>query len=271
MGESAGLDHLTADRVVETAHPAGAGNFVLACEHASNFIPESYHALGLGEAELASHIAWDPGALDVARAMSARLDAPLVAARLSRLVYDCNRKPGAPSAAPDVSDGIKVPGNAGLSKADITRRRERIYAPFRAELARVMEGRRRSGHGPMLVTVHSFTPVHGGVRREMELGVLHDADSRLADAVLAIADADGRLKVRRNAPYGPEDGVTHTLVEHALPHGLPNVMLEIRNDLLVRPEQRKAMAEMLSDWLVRAEADLKDTSDRRRAGGTGGG
>ena len=35
------------------------------------------------------------------------------------------------------------------------------------------------------MTVHSFTPIYNGTRRELGLGVLHDADRRFADAFLA--------------------------------------------------------------------------------------
>ena len=91
-------DGYSSDEVVEVVNPSGAGAFVVVCEHASNFIPAGFGALGLDEAALASHIAWDPGALAVAKTLSARLDAPLVAQRVSRLLYDCNRPPEAASA-----------------------------------------------------------------------------------------------------------------------------------------------------------------------------
>ena len=69
----------------------GAGAFVVLCDHASSHLPDRYGSLGLTPADLTSHIAWDPGALNVARRMSARLDAPLIWPNVSRLVIDCNR------------------------------------------------------------------------------------------------------------------------------------------------------------------------------------
>ena len=67
-----------------------------------------------------------------------------------------------------------------------------------------------------------------------------------------LADAPTERDVRRNAPYGPEDGVTHTLRAHAIPAGHANVMLEIRNDLIATHAAQEAMAELLADWLLRA-------------------
>ncbi|MEO0693112.1 MAG: N-formylglutamate amidohydrolase, partial [Pseudomonadota bacterium] len=80
----------------EVLNPQASGDLVLVCEHASATIPAELGTLGLPERALAGHWAWDIGALDVARAMAVRLNAPLVVSRVSRLVYDCNRPPDSP-------------------------------------------------------------------------------------------------------------------------------------------------------------------------------
>jgi predicted N-formylglutamate amidohydrolase len=243
---------LSGSEVVEVRNPAGAGDFLIVCEHASRRIPASFGGLGLDEAMLASHIAWDPGALAVAEAMSARLDATLVAQRFSRLLYDCNRPPESPAAVPAVSEIFEIPGNTGLSAADRQARVDRFYVPFRDTLAGCLDRRINAGRMPVIVTVHSFTPVYKGVRREVELGVLHDSDARLADALLETTKAGTSLVIRRNEPYGAADGVTHTLVEHGVARGLLNVMLEIRNDLIADRASQTKMAEWLADCLKQA-------------------
>jgi len=188
----------------------GKSAVVLVCEHASNRIPVSLGDLGLAGPALASHIAWDPGAAAVARALSRALDAPLVMPRFSRLVYDCNRPPDAPSAMPSRSERTEVPGNRSLTAAGRAARIAEVYQPFRDTLATVLSSRGGRGAGPVLVTVHSFTPVYAGRRRLLDLGILHDSDRRLADALLRRLEREPGLAVRRNAPYGPQDGVTHT-------------------------------------------------------------
>ena len=120
---------------VELWNPDGAGEFVIVCEHAANAVPAEFAGLGLTPELLASHIAWDPGAREVARAMAERLDAPLVAQRVSRLLYDCNRPPDAESAVPEVSEVHPIPGNQGLSAEAKAARAARFYAPFREALA----------------------------------------------------------------------------------------------------------------------------------------
>lgn len=242
--------------VVDEINPAGAGNVVLVCEHASNFIPPEYHHLGLSEDLRASHIAWDPGAMPVALAMSATLDAPLVAQKVSRLLYDCNRPPEAQSAVPAVSEIHQVPGNADLSEGDRQARVERFYQPFRTALDASIARKIATGRPPVIVTIHSFTPLYKGVNRDVEIGILHDSDARLADAMLDAAKNETRFDVRRNVPYGPEDGVTHTLREHAIARGLMNAMIEIRNDLLIAPDGQREVADWLCANLGAALANL---------------
>ena len=105
----------------------------------------------------------------------------------------------------------------------------------------------------ILVTIHSFTPVYKGVRRKLDLGILHDRDSRFADLMLGLFGArSSDIVVRRNEPYGPQDGVCHTLNLHAGVRGLLNVMIEIRNDLIATKRDRREWAERLADTLQAA-------------------
>jgi predicted N-formylglutamate amidohydrolase len=201
-----------------------------------------------------SHAAWDPGALAVAQRMSQRLDAPLVSSTVSRLVYDCNRPPSALDAMPAKSEVFDVPGNMALSQADRDARAETYYMPFQTALAAQVA----KTPAPIIVTVHSFTPVYHGQERAVEIGILHDHDTRLADAMLHTAAAHTSALVLRNEPYGPDHGVTHTLREHALPGGHLNVMLEIRNDLIQTEPQQNAMGDMIAVWVADAVSQITD-------------
>ncbi|MCY6382315.1 N-formylglutamate amidohydrolase [Hoeflea prorocentri] len=236
--------------VARVVNATGDHPVVLICEHASSHIPAAFGGLGLSGEALSSHIAWDPGALETAERLSALLKAPLVHGQVSRLIYDCNRPPEAPGAMPEKSEIYDIPGNRGLDGAERARRVETYYRPFEKLVEETLKG--RSGT-PVLVTIHSFTPVFDGKKRSVEIGILHDADTRLADALLSVPI---NYKVQRNQPYGPADGVTHTLQRHALPGGLLNVMIEIRNDLIATPEDCAAVAQTLSSWLERALAEL---------------
>lgn len=206
------------------------GRVMLVCEHASNDFPSPWGGLGLSEGQKQAHIAWDPGALSLARELAQMLDAPLVYGTVSRLIYDLNRPPHSPEAMPERSELHDIPGNLGLDKDERLLRTEAIYVPFHSALSGILSRRLATGQQPVLITVHSFTKLYFGRTREVELGILHDADDRLARAILS---ADTGLKTRLNEPYSAADGVTHTLARHATPMGLAHAMLEICNDLLV--------------------------------------
>lgn len=244
------------DRVT-VFNPKGQSRAVVVCEHASHFIPSAFNNLGLVGDALQSHAAWDPGALALAKELSKLLDATLVASGVSRLVYDCNRPPSAQDAMPHQSEAIKVPGNTGLTAEQRQDRVDGYYEPFRATLAETIAATSM----PVIVTIHSFTPVYHGKNRAVEIGILHDEDSRLADAMLATASHHTDKLVLRNEPYGPEHGVTHTLKEHALENGHLNVMLEVRNDLISDAKQQAEMANSISDWLSDALVVLLNNVD----------
>jgi predicted N-formylglutamate amidohydrolase len=63
--------------------------------------------------------------------------------------------------------------------------------------------------------------------------------------MLARAPGLTDMLTAKNDPYGPADGVTHTLKEHGLSNGLLNVMIEVRNDLLRTGQQQREVAHML--------------------------
>lgn len=251
-------DEAPQSAAVEVVNANGESRFLLVCEHASHLMPDEFDHLGLPPALWESHIAWDPGAMAVARRVSRMLDAPLVAPRTSRLIYDCNRPPESASAIPEVSESHAIPGNTGLSAAARQARVERFYLPFRNALSDRIEEHMTRHTGPVIVTIHSFTPTFHGVRRDLDIGILHDADARLADVLIPVVETDTGLTVRRNAPYAPKDGVTHTLREQALPRGLANVMIEIRNDLIDDADRQRAMGERLAACLGKALARLED-------------
>ncbi len=236
---------------VEILRGAGSAPLLLVCEHASHAIPAALGDLGLAAADRLSHAAWDPGALEVARELSARFDAPLVAGRFSRLVYDLNRPPDAPGAISPRSERIDVPGNAHLSVAQRTARVAAFHDPFHAALNAQIE---RMG-APAIVTIHSFTPVFHGRPRTTEIGILFDPrDDRLARAMLS--SPERTFACEENVPYGPADGVLHTLQRHALPRGLLNAMVEIRNDLATARagDVANAVASMIEHALAQSDA-----------------
>lgn len=232
------------DAVIE--NEAGASRIVLVCEHASNVFPEEFGTLELETGVQSAHVAWDPGALALAQALSTELDAALVHAPVSRLIHDLNRPPHAEAAMPHKSEVYDIPGNRALSARARVVRAAAVYLPFHQALQRLIVERLAQHKAPVLVTIHSFTPVYFGQPRALEFGVIHDGDGRFAQHVLAGVDG---LTAALNEPYSAADGVTHLIRLHALPYDLPHAMLEIRNDLIADSAAQAAMAARLAPAL----------------------
>lgn len=231
----------------EVINPGQTAPVCLVCEHASAAIPAHMGDLGLAPDDRFSHAVWDLGAAALANTLSRRLGAPLYQARISRLVYDCNRSPDRADAMPDRVERISIPGNAALTDGERAARTREVYDPFHTGLAALID---RFQAPPALVTIHSFTPHWNDHPRETQIGLLHDADPSLARAMLDAADPAFRTEL--NEPYSAADGVTHMLARHGTARGLSNVMIEVRNDLLATDEQVAHIAEILGTMLTRA-------------------
>ena len=102
-----------------------------------------------------------------------------------------------------------------------------------------------------MVSIHSFTPVYKGKPRSVELGILFDRDPALARLLIK---GFPNIDVRLNEPYGPADGVLHTLKLHAAPRGLRHAMIEIRNDLISDERHQDEWAQRLAVPLIQAAA-----------------
>lgn len=245
-----GLEQSPADLI----NPEGRSDVLLVCEHASNYIPESFASLGLSEQERLSHIGWDIGAADLARKLSEVLDASLILQHYSRLLYDCNRPPSEPSAIPPLSEVTEIPGNKDLTAEQRAYRVQRIYDPFHGEINRQIEARKAAGRNTVLVTVHSFTPVFMGQTRPVQLGVICHEENPFAADFFRVAQKYSELNangfdIRMNEPYGPSDPVLHMVTRHGDDQQLPNVMLEVRNDLIDQPEGQETWAALIAATL----------------------
>jgi predicted N-formylglutamate amidohydrolase len=225
------------------------------CDHASNAVPARLGRLGLDEAALRRHIAWDVGAAGVTRLLSGRFDATAVLSGYSRLVVDINRAPDDPTWLPEISDGVVVPGNRGLGEAAIAARRRAVYEPYHAAVAAEIDRMLGEGRVPAIVSIHSFTPVMRGFERPWHLGVLWDRDPRLAVPLIEALRRDARLVVGDNEPYSGRDTVGSTMDVHAARRGLPHVLVELRQDLVATPEGEAEWAGILAEALAPLLAD----------------
>ena len=238
---------------VELVNPEGTSPAVLVCDHASNRVPRALGNLGLDAAALADHIAWDPGAAEVARRLSADLDAPLVLSGYSRLVIDCNRPLGNAQSIAEESAGIPVPGNRGLSSMDRAIRVDGLFRPYHDAIARLLDA--RSQRASLLLSIHSFTPVLDGPVRPWPVGVSYWRDPRLAALLRRGLTASAEFMVGDNEPYPIDEAIDYTVPVHGEGRGLPSVMIEIRQDGIQSPADAATWAARLSLAYRRIEAE----------------
>lgn len=230
-------------------NPAGGSPWLLTCEHGGRLVPRALGDLGLPPAAFERHIAWDIGALGVARALAARLDAPLVHQHYSRLVVDCNRPPSRPSFIPEVSDGTVIPGNAGLDESAREARRRCIWQPFQDAVAAAVDRR------PGLLAIHSFTPVFREERRPWHVGFLFARGRDLALALHARFAAMPGIEAALNEPYRI-DADDYTIPVHGDGRGKLAVLVEIRQDLIADEDGQARWAAMLARAVDSIESDM---------------
>ncbi|MET0240579.1 MAG: N-formylglutamate amidohydrolase [Sphingobium sp.] len=235
---------------VRITNPDGASSFLFLGDHAGRAIPAALGTLGLGEGDLARHIACDIGVSALGALLAGALDACFIEQYYTRLLVDCNRTETNPEAIPAISDGTAIPGNIGLTDAEKAERIDAIHAPYQAAIADILAQRDAAGRATILVSLHSFTPVMGGFARPWDVGVLHDGgDPRFALALLDRLSARDGIVVGDNEPYRMDD-TDHTVPRHAYAALRPYAELEFRQDRLA--QDARPWATLLAETLDEA-------------------
>jgi len=224
-------------------------------DHAGRAIPTGLDGLRLAPEALDLHIAWDIGVAGLGQRLSGALDACFIRQSYSRLVIDCNRRPGDPASIPAVSDGVVIPGNADLSPAAADLRRAAIYQPYQDAIAAALDVRAAAGHATWLVSLHSFTPQLNGLARPWRMGVLHRDDSALSRRVLALLRRALGEGAGDNQPYRLDE-TDNTVPLHVDPRGLDYLELEVRQDLIADPIGQEAAASLLAPLFIEALASV---------------
>lgn len=231
--------------------PRAASRFVFFCDHASNFIPEQLHDLGLPAFELQRHIAWDIGAAGITETLSEIFDAPAILCNTSRLVIDCNRQLSAPDLIPEISDGTKIPGNRNLNENDRAMRIQRWFQPYHDAGESILSEREAKSLPSIVVSIHSMTACLAGEERPWQIALSSHLDRGLTEPVLAALRRKGDLIVGDNQPYDLDPAVDYTIPFHAMRRGLPHLQVEFRQDLV-------ADAKAQREWAIRFAKSLPE-------------
>ncbi len=261
--------------VPDRQHPAfeviggrAAAGLVIVADHASNRVPEELGDLGLPAAEFRRHIAYDIGVEAVTRTLAARLGVPAVMSRVSRLVIDANRGDDDPTLVMRLSDGAVIPGNARIDQTERSRRIDAYWRPYDEAIRDTIDLAFAAGRPPIILSMHSFTPIWRGWPRPWHCGVLWDADPRLPDLLIQRLRGDPSLVVGDNEPY---DGALagDTMYRHGTRRGLAHAIVEIRQDLIAEAEDAASWADRLAPILREAMARAELAEPRLHGSRTG--
>lgn len=244
-------------RPVTVTNEDGKSPFVVVCDHAGKYLPRRLQMLGLQQAECERHIAWDIGAGGVSCLVGDALGAVVIRQNYSRLVIDCNRRPGSEESVIELSELTAVPGNTGLSKPQIEDRVREIFQPYHDRIAGELDRRRRAVRPTALVAMHSFTPVFNGVARPWHVGVLYNRDPRFADVLIGLLRCKQGLVVGDNEPYRVTDASDYTIPVHGEQRDLHHVAIEIRQDLIADEADQHRWAALLARLLPQAYQRLE--------------
>jgi predicted N-formylglutamate amidohydrolase len=218
---------------------------LLICDHASNTIPEGYNNLGLSGQQLGRHIAYDIGAASVVRYLSDMLDVPAVICEFSRLFIDPNRSNDDPTLIMRISDGDIIPGNAEIDAMEVKKRCNLWHEPYHSAIASAIDTAVDSGFAPVLLSIHSFTPVWKGRYRIWDAAVLWDKDPRLARPLIAALASIPSMEIGENEPYSGElEG--DCMNRHGTKRGLAHALVEIRQNEIDTPVKQQKWAEILA-------------------------
>ena len=240
---------MKAESAIELFNESAVAPILLLCDHAGNKVPGDLDRLGLDNNSLERHIAWDIGAAQVTRVLATELDAPAILNHTSRLVIDVNRRPLTHGSIPAVSDGCVVPGNSSLSREAINQRIRRYFLPYHRCVAQKIAAKISRGIAPVIVAVHSFTPVMDGETRPWHVGVMWRSDKRVAHpAMSALQKIDGMI-VGDNQPYSGFRAFGYTINFHAQRPHLPHVMFELRQDEIATGSHAERYGLILADVL----------------------
>ncbi len=234
---------------------ARPGRWLVTCDHATNRVPADVAGgdLGIAAADMARHIAYDVGALGVARALGRLLDSPVIWSDFSRLVIDANRGEDDPTLVMKLYDGTIIPGNRAVDAAEVQRRLDTLYRPYHDAYARLAAQQADT----VILAIHSFTPcLRGRPPRPWQVGVLYShLDARMSRALLTLLEDEPDLCVGDNEPYSghlPGDAIDR----HALQPGRHNTLIEVRNDLIANAAGQQAWAARLAPLLGAALTQL---------------
>lgn len=183
---------------------------IITCEHGGNRVPARYTDLFSAHGkEIESPRGYDPGALELARAIATALGAPFLYSTMTRLLVELNRS--------NKSNTLFSPITRSLDRAEKDWLFQNYYMPYLNRVEQGIASLCGEGRRVMHISVHSFPCVRRDPSHPVDVGLLYDL-RRPAEKNFCrtwgsvLRDEWPQYRVRMNYPYaGKADRLTAQL------------------------------------------------------------
>ncbi len=236
---------------------------LILCDHATNTVPDCVNSgtLGIAEADMQRHIAFDIGAKPVSQHLARHLNATMLSSKFSRLVIDPNRGEDDPTILMKIYDGTIIPGNRHADMPERERRLEKFYRPYHRQITSQIDKILARGQTAAIISVHSYTPkLQNRPERPWHIGILWDTDGRIPLPLMEKLQALPDVCIGNNEPYSGELR-GDTMYFHASRRNLPHVLIELRHDLIDTDQGQKHWADLLAKPLQEIITSLKGSQN----------
>lgn len=204
---------------------------LLTCEHGGNEIPAVYKKYFKNAGKvLSSHRGYDPGCLDLFNHLVYLGDFHFFSLE-SRLLIELNRSLHHKQLFSEFTNE--------LSKSEKSDLIDTYYLPYRLKAEDKIKDQLKKNRRVNHFSIHSFTPVLNGKKRNMDIGLLYDP-SRKNELDLCrnikqnLKKVNPDLVVRMNTPYkGTSDGFT-TYLRSVYRKGYTGIEIEVNQKFVSR-------------------------------------
>ena len=211
------------------------GHFFFTAEHASNHIPVPH--LPVETSILQSHWAYDIGIKELMVQLCHQLCTQGIASTLSRLWIDTNRAPTQEGLIKSHVEEYPLSFNHNLSPKE-REKRQQCHHDYHFAIEQHLQN---FPSPPILVSLHSFTPIWNNHIRTMDIGLLFDRDEHLAFDLAHHLQKQGYF-VAYNQPYSGKNGLIYSADRHGRTFSLPYVELEFNQSILSSKERIERVA-----------------------------
>ena len=225
-------------------NPNTLGSFVFTAEHASPAIPSTIQKTDVPY--LQTHWAYDIGILPLMELLCKKNHSQGIYTRYSRLWIDTNRAPNQDGLIKTHIETTPLSFNQSLTEQDKQKRILDIHESYHRVISSSIEAHEQP---PLLISLHSFTPIWNNHIRTMDVGVLFDRDENLAHICTKLLREEGFF-VEENQPYSGKNGLIYSAHRHGTENNIPYVELEFNQSIICSPQRIERVAVKLSHVLT---------------------